>query len=159
MRFRKLRIAWSVGWIIACVLLIVLWVRSYYVNDVVWNVNKSFVVITIGSTSGTAYLFRENRGVASITVALSGGGTATDKVSQTFGWKHTSSKPAKIDSMFKWESTATAIMIHIPYWLLEVPFVAAGLIPWLPRRFTLRTLLIATTVVAVVLGLIVYAVR
>jgi hypothetical protein len=29
MRFRKLRIAWSVGWGIACVLLIVLWVRSY----------------------------------------------------------------------------------------------------------------------------------
>jgi hypothetical protein len=29
MRFRKLRIAWSVGWGIICVLLIVLWVRSY----------------------------------------------------------------------------------------------------------------------------------
>ena len=30
MRFRKLRIAWSVVWGIACVLLIVLWVRSYW---------------------------------------------------------------------------------------------------------------------------------
>ena len=30
MRFRKLRIAWSVTWGIACVLLIVLWVRSYW---------------------------------------------------------------------------------------------------------------------------------
>src|SRR6476619_2972176 len=29
MRFRKLRIAWSVFWGLACVLLIVLWVRSY----------------------------------------------------------------------------------------------------------------------------------
>src|SRR3954466_10399403 len=29
MRFRKLRIAWSAGWGLACVLLIVLWVRSY----------------------------------------------------------------------------------------------------------------------------------
>src|ERR1700704_4674786 len=29
MRFRKLRIAWSVGCAIACVLLVVLWVRSY----------------------------------------------------------------------------------------------------------------------------------
>ena len=29
MRFRKLRIAWSVACGIACVLLIVLWVRSY----------------------------------------------------------------------------------------------------------------------------------
>ena len=30
MRFRKLRIAWSVACGIACVLLIVLWVRSYW---------------------------------------------------------------------------------------------------------------------------------
>ena len=29
MRFRKLRIAFSATWLIACVLLIVLWVRSY----------------------------------------------------------------------------------------------------------------------------------
>src|SRR4051812_41646326 len=29
MRFRTLRIAWSVFWGLACVLLVVLWVRSY----------------------------------------------------------------------------------------------------------------------------------
>src|SRR3954471_23472340 len=29
MRFRKLRIAWSVVWGLACVLLVVLWVRSH----------------------------------------------------------------------------------------------------------------------------------
>jgi hypothetical protein len=33
MRLRKLRIAWSVGWGLACVLLIVLWVRSYSWED------------------------------------------------------------------------------------------------------------------------------
>ena len=30
MRFRKLRIAWSVAWGVVAVLLIVLWVRSYW---------------------------------------------------------------------------------------------------------------------------------
>ena len=30
MRFRKLRIAWLVAWGVACVLLVVLWVRSYW---------------------------------------------------------------------------------------------------------------------------------
>jgi hypothetical protein len=30
MRFRKLRIAWSTTCVIACVLLLVLWVRSYW---------------------------------------------------------------------------------------------------------------------------------
>src|SRR4051794_7644371 len=33
MRFRKPRIAWSVFWGVACVLLIVLWVRSYWWSD------------------------------------------------------------------------------------------------------------------------------
>src|SRR5262245_14496481 len=33
MRFRKLRIAWSVGWGLACVLLIALWVRSCWWCD------------------------------------------------------------------------------------------------------------------------------
>jgi hypothetical protein len=35
MRFRKLRIAWAVACGIACVLLVVLWVRSYWRNDLV----------------------------------------------------------------------------------------------------------------------------
>jgi hypothetical protein len=39
-------------------------------------------------------------------------------------------------------------------WYLVVLFVTLGAVPWLPRRFSLRTLLIATTLVAVVLGLI-----
>jgi hypothetical protein len=34
MRFRKLRIPWSVAWGIACVLLVVLWVRSYWWSDI-----------------------------------------------------------------------------------------------------------------------------
>ena len=37
MRFRKLRIAWSVAWGVACLLLIVLWVRSYRQVDTLDN--------------------------------------------------------------------------------------------------------------------------
>jgi hypothetical protein len=40
MRYRKLRIAWSVGCAIACVLLCVLWVRSYYHADKIWRINS-----------------------------------------------------------------------------------------------------------------------
>ena len=32
MRFRKLRIAWSVVWAVACLLLVTLWVLSYWWN-------------------------------------------------------------------------------------------------------------------------------
>src|SRR3954466_661269 len=45
-RFRKLRIAWSAFWGIACLLFIVLWVRSYSHNDViVKNVSSRFLFL------------------------------------------------------------------------------------------------------------------
>ena len=47
MRFRKLRIAWSVLCGIACVLLIVLWVRSYATGDFIVmdaSINKYLIV-------------------------------------------------------------------------------------------------------------------
>src|SRR3954451_8568493 len=49
MRYRKLRIAWSVVWGIACLLLIVLWVRSY------WQVEMFAVPLTNKYYFGAAY--------------------------------------------------------------------------------------------------------
>ena len=49
----------------------------------------------------------------------------------------------------------TATMIHLPNWLLVFSLSFAGTIAWIRWQFSLRTLLIATTLVAVVLGLIV----
>ena len=42
-----------------------------------------------------------------------------------------------------------------PHWSLIVVTAAMALAPWTKRRFSLRTLLIATTLVAAVLGLLV----
>jgi hypothetical protein len=49
MRFRKLRIVWSIGCGIFCVLLIVLWVRSYWwVNQAQYTISnkEAFAVVT-----------------------------------------------------------------------------------------------------------------
>jgi hypothetical protein len=43
-----------------------------------------------------------------------------------------------------------------PHWFLALTTGAIATIPWKPWKFSLRTLLIATTLVAVVLGLIVW---
>jgi hypothetical protein len=48
-----------------------------------------------------------------------------------------------------------AVIISIPVFILA----AIAAVPWIRWRFRLRTLLIATTLVAVVLGLVLYAVR
>src|SRR4051794_17100143 len=55
MKYRKLRIAWSVAWGVAAVLLCVLWVRSYYYED--WLVggltrSQSFNVVSTNSQLG-----------------------------------------------------------------------------------------------------------
>jgi hypothetical protein len=47
----------------------------------------------------------------------------------------------------------------VPHWFVTLLFIALAAIAWIPGRFSLRTLLIAMTLVAVVLGLIVYATR
>jgi hypothetical protein len=49
--------------------------------------------------------------------------------------------------------------LHLQNWLLIILTAALAGVPWIRWRFSLRTLLIATSLVAVVLGLIVYAVR
>jgi hypothetical protein len=46
----------------------------------------------------------------------------------------------------------------IPYWLPCLATATLAIIPWL-RRFSLRTLLIAMTLIAVVLGLVIWAAR
>jgi hypothetical protein len=48
----------------------------------------------------------------------------------------------------------------IPHWFPTLLFAAFAALPWLPfKRFSLRTLLIATTLIAVVLGIIVWVAR
>ena len=43
----------------------------------------------------------------------------------------------------------------VPHWFGVLLFAALAVVPWI-RRFSLRTLLIATTLVAVALGLIIW---
>jgi hypothetical protein len=44
--------------------------------------------------------------------------------------------------------------VWIPHWVLVLLSAVFAALPWLPWKFSLRTLLIATTLIAVVLGLI-----
>ncbi len=52
----------------------------------------------------------------------------------------------------------TSRYAQMPHWFLVSMTLFAAVVPWLPwsRRFSLRTLLIATTLVAAVLGLVVW---
>jgi hypothetical protein len=49
--------------------------------------------------------------------------------------------------------------LTVPHWVSIALALVTSLVPWLPRRFSLRTLLIATTLFALVLGIIVFVSR
>jgi hypothetical protein len=59
---------------------------------------------------------------------------------------------------FRWQFTASLVVMVFPYWFLVLMSAAFAVIPWIgwKRRFSLRTLLIATTLVAVALGMILW---
>jgi hypothetical protein len=155
-RFRKLRIAWSVACGIACVLLLVLWVRSYWRIDAATSVNGSDYIhfellngefhlarlVTVGNPTPWRSL---NRPISNTDV----------KLSHKFhiGIHHAMG--------IGWELFGNGWKMSVP---LVLPAIASGallVILWVPWkwRFSLRTLLVATTLVAVVLGAIVYAVK
>jgi hypothetical protein len=56
MRFRKLRIAWSVAWGVVAVLLCVLWVRSYTTLDEVYGNDGRYYFVSVTSRCGAFYV-------------------------------------------------------------------------------------------------------
>jgi hypothetical protein len=155
MRFRKLRITWTVLCGIACVLLIVLWVRSYQRTDYVCtplNRNQGvwgqFVLGMIGIGT-TVYPPPESK---MTTTELN----TEDMKFAVNRWR------SLYPYGFGVRSTANSRIVMFPFWLAVVCSAAFATGPWIRQlswRFSLRTLLIATTIIAVVLGLVVYLAR
>jgi hypothetical protein len=48
----------------------------------------------------------------------------------------------------------TKLGFLLPTWLLIVVTFALAIVPWLPTRYSLRTLMIATTIIAILLALV-----
>ena len=144
MKYRKLRIAWSVWWGAMAVLLVVLWVRSYWVSVFIGGpiAYTDFIVESMGgilhlaiSPSGEYATFEFASGPASIPPFVPG---------HHFDCGHNPNQG--------W-------YLQMPHWCLAVLSLALASMPWLRWRFSLRTLLIATTLVALLVGMIVWAIR
>jgi hypothetical protein len=162
MRFRKLRIAWSVAWELACVLLIVFWVRSYWRWDELYTPTSvqryyspelSSRQVIIVSASGRAQV-GYSKGSGNWKWHLS------DELKRPFwGGPETeaSERHEEIAGFAMYREYGLYPTLRVPHWFLVLASVGMAVAPWLPCRFSVRTLLIATTLVAVVLGLIVCA--
>jgi hypothetical protein len=148
---RALRIAWTVWWGIVCVLLVVLWLRSYQKLEIVICQGKGNELTVFGSNSGTVYFTRQEREWAAKDTTLR----------FIFGWQYQSDIPSKTSGPFVWRTAGGRIDVVCPNYLLVGLCIGVALVPWAVHKwnFSLRTLLIATAPVAVVLGLVVLSIR
>jgi hypothetical protein len=140
MRFRKLRIVFSATCLFACLLLVAMLLRSHWVNEGFTNIGSSNYYWDISSVTGAARLFF---------------GPLSSPHEPT-GWKYISKPPLPQSTGFMIRRTAI-VGIVVPYWFLILIMGAlAGVSAVRPYKVSLRTLLIATTLVAVVMGIVVY---
>jgi hypothetical protein len=144
-RIRGLRIAVSAVFGILCVLLVVMWVRSY----------SRFDLLEIRTISKSNFRVASASGVIGVM-----GDANPISLALTSEWKLYNVKVKNYQPMWGWYySTRTPFgtIATVPYWfailLCLVAIVATS--PWirLSKRFSLRTLLIATTLISVVQGL------
>jgi hypothetical protein len=188
MRFRKLRIAWSLFWGLAALLLIVLWARSYSYLDIVkgpWLSGRAFQV---ASTTGRFLVtrFQLTKGdhfgwVRSTQSQVDDNFNSDPKITylknqldmMRLAEQHGSEPDEKRYSLMIEDMNrkiaalrvsyanqfSTRATWRVPIWCVVISAATLAAVPWLPNRFSLRTLLIATSLVALVLGLVVYVTR
>ncbi len=155
---RKLRIAFSVVCGIVCLLLIVMWWASLS-TLYSWQGHVIGKRLHIQAAHGKAVLFSVtyNEELLSEIGLTSFSNVPLTNVRQS---DDLSLPIAGSETATAYFTSGTRICIF-PFWLILLVAVWLAAIPWIPWRwkFSLRTLLIATTVVAALLGAIVYAIR
>ncbi len=157
MRFRKLRIAWSVGWGLAAVLLILLWVRSYWWFDDFGGHTRSR---NLGLESEQGQLRFTAKAFPPLSVPQErpwdwSSAPALPGWTDLDSWFPPNSKTIALRHVFSVKFSSGYFVVWLPNWSVAVSVFAIAVCPWIPR-FNLRTLLIATTLVAVLLVLIVW---
>jgi hypothetical protein len=144
---RILRIAWSVAWGIVAVLLVALWVRSYWSQEGLFYTRNTTQVSVF--TSG---------GIAGFNYSSYPRGTLMGDA-PGIKWLSNPMRPDLYGKALQWDSGPQRLSIKLPAVCCVGAFVLLAAVVWLPlKRFSLRTLLIATTLVAVGLGLTVWLV-
>jgi hypothetical protein len=151
MKFRKLRIAWSGACGAVCLLLIALWARSYWRAEVVTGRHIAhYEAISVRGRLKLS-LLDDPWPVPLVSNHKSFG---PDQRESDILYEHV--QLYANGRGFRWDKH---VRVLLPYWFPVVLLAICAGLPWLPSRFSLRTVLIATTLVAVVMGLVAYAAR
>jgi hypothetical protein len=155
MKYRKLRISWSVACGILCLLLIALWVRSYSQSDVVAYTTQKKREVFVGSSLGQFSIGTSDQGYSQMPLGYHFRFSREIYGSGPFRTIRSQSNRMGFGVFSRWGFN----IIAVPQWcpLFVTAIIAAIAWPKWAKRFSLRTLLIGITVVAALLGLLVWA--
>ena len=147
---RYLRIAFSATCLIACVLLIALWMRSYWWMDRIEGMTLQGAKVT--------QIFKCSSLRGQITVVavptLRSIWSANLWRQRPFPAERCEGEPYGVLGFYSDE-----IHRSVPHWFPFTVVAILSVAPWIRWRFSLRTLLIATTLVGVILGFVVWLSR
>lgn len=146
MKYRKVRIVWSACWGVVAFVLCVFWLRGYWFHDSVAyrrsgiHSVKSKLVVHVNTSPGKFVAY--SRPIQDPATARFV--SAVERVANRWGFGVTND----------W---GTYVYV-VPQWMCTLVAIALAAVPWVTiKQFSLRTLLIATTLFAVVMGLIVWS--
>jgi hypothetical protein len=128
MRFRKLRIAWSVGWAVVAVLLIVLWLRSYWWADICGVTFAHEQRWNFASENGRIFLIVPDYESAMWAIGKS---REWDVRSDPMSIYSTFDEP-----VFYFKSFSGYFRIIIPHALFALSFATLAAAPWKRWRFS-----------------------
>ena len=141
--FRYLRVSWSVACGLLCILLIALWVRGYWKWDYCRMQIPGPFDVGVGSEVG-----------------IFAAGWTTELRRTVWEWdphfgnapRYDLPKQGYLGFSYKKFPAQGTVTATAPCWFVVLLTSAIATAPWLPYRFSLRTLLIAVTFLAVALG-------
>jgi hypothetical protein len=156
MKHRKQRIAWSAACGLAALLLIALWGRSsWWMDQLVMPFHDNFRV-QLASSPGTGWIVVDLGRLSHAPWKLYSTPSDDPRLEYLASLIPPSSPLwGEFGQKFANFSGALHGSIGFPYWLAISVIATAATGPWVQWRFSLRTLLLAATLVAVALGFIV----
>lgn len=147
-----LRIAVSVLCVAVGLFLVVLWVRSYTWRDYAGLQLYAQRMVRVFSQHGKLeFETYANMGEQGSSVRT----LSHEDISAA--WRRFTDEPQPRDrDTWRWEHTRTGrFFVYVPHWFLVLLAGAVAATPWISWRFSLRTLLIGVTFIALLLGLLV----
>lgn len=154
---RRLRIAVSASFAVVVFVLLLLWLRSRSFIDVAGVTLPANHVFFATSSRGELELTFEETPSNSVDDDGNRFGVQSLDMSQMF-----EQYPMRLPFKFAWTNTPHGFRATTPIWLWMLLATLAALAPWRQalwsnlRRFSLRTLLLTTTLIAIMLGLFVW---